>query len=38
VIDVLDRWATLNVDQRKDFLWEHVGRIVVQDDKVEVVS
>ena len=38
VIDVLDRWAALSVDQRKDFLWEHVGRIVVQDDKVEVVA
>ena len=36
VIELLDRWANLDMDQRKDFLWEHVGRIVVQDDKVEV--
>lgn len=36
VIDLLDRWANLDMDQRKDFLWEHVGRIVVQDDNVEV--
>lgn len=38
VIDVLDQWASLGVDQRKDFLSDHVGRIVVQDDKVEVVA
>ena len=36
VIGVLDNWATLDLDRRKDFLWEHVARIIVQDDKVEV--
>ena len=36
VIGVLDNWATLDLERRKDFLWEHVGRIIVQDDKVEV--
>ena len=36
VISVLDHWATLDMERRKDFLWEHVGRIIVQDDKVEV--
>ena len=36
VIGVLDNWATLDIERRKDFLWEHVGRIIVQDDKVEV--
>ncbi len=36
VIGVLDNWATLDLDRRKDFLWEHVGRIIVEDDKVEV--
>ena len=36
VISVLDHWASLDMDRRKDFLWEHVGRIIVQDDKVEV--
>ena len=36
VIGVLDNWATLDIDRRKDFLWEHVGRIIVEDDKVEV--
>ena len=36
VIGVLDNWASLDIERRKDFLWEHVGRIVVQDDKVEV--
>lgn len=36
VIGVLDNWASLDIERRKDFLWEHVGRIIVQDDKVEV--
>ena len=36
VIGVLDNWATLDIERRKEFLWEHVGRIIVQDDKVEV--
>ncbi|MCY4528704.1 MAG: recombinase family protein [Chloroflexi bacterium] len=36
VIGVLDNWATLDLDRRKDFLWEHVGRIIVEDDKIEV--
>ncbi len=36
VIGVLDNWATLDLERRKDFLWEHVARIIVQDDKVEV--
>ena len=36
VINVLDHWGTLDMERRKDFLWEHVGRIIVQDDKIEV--
>ncbi len=36
VINVLDHWGTLDLERRKDFLWEHVGRIIVQDDKIEV--
>lgn len=36
VIGTLDRWASLDIERRKDFLWEHVGRIIVQDDKIEV--
>ena len=36
VINVLDHWSTLDMERRKDFLWEHVGRIIVQDDKIEV--
>ncbi len=36
VITALDHWASLDIESRKDFLWEHVGRIIVQDDRVEI--
>ena len=36
VDDVLANWDTLGLEQRRDFLEEHVIRIIVQDDSVEV--
>ena len=34
--EVLARWDTLGMEERRDFLEEHVRRITVQDDSVEV--
>lgn len=36
-VTVLDRWDSLPIEQRTEFIEENVGRIVVHDDTVEVL-
>ncbi len=37
VSETLDSWESLDLEERRAFLAEHIVRIIVEDDKVEVV-